>query len=82
MAAFLRKDLETFIASQIILMESYYVLSIRLLYYYLLESFLEIMIIVGNYKKIMIQSICLRKLKNRERKIILIEFPGHHRVQI
>ena len=42
--------------------------------------FLERIIIVGNYKKIMILNIYLEKLKNERRIIILREFLGYHRV--
>src|SRR5579871_3494863 len=71
MGTFQKKALEKFIASQRILILIYYVLSMRLLYYLLLEFFLERIIIVENYKKIMILNIHLKKLKNekgRDRK--------------
>src|SRR5579871_3087707 len=44
--------------------------------------FLERIIIVRNYKKIIILNIHLEKLKNRRRIMILREFLGYHRVQI
>ena len=65
---FLEKFLEKFIALQRILILIYYILFIRIPYYLLLEFFLERIIIVRNYRKIIILNIYLEKLKNRRRK--------------
>jgi len=56
-----RKALEKFTASQRILILNFYVLFIRRHYYLLLGIFLEKIIIVGNYRRIMILSIPLEK---------------------
>ena len=57
-----KKDLEIFIASQIILMPNYYILFIRLHYCLLQESYLGNIIIVESYKKIMIALTAIRAL--------------------
>ena len=80
MDVFLRRGLEIFTASQRILMLNFYTLFIRKPYYLLLEIFLEKMIIVGSYRRIMIPSIPLEKHRNGGRIIILRIFLGHHRV--
>ena len=58
---FHRKALGIFTALQTILMLNYYVKFIRKHYYLLLKKFLGKMIIVGNYRRIMILSIGLKK---------------------
>ena len=77
---FQRRVLGIFIASQRILILSFYVLFIRRHYYLLLEIFLEKIIIVGYYRRIMILSIPLEKHRNGRIIIILIGLLSYHRV--
>src|SRR5579871_374460 len=55
---------------------------IRLPYYLLLENYLEEIIIVGDYRKIMILSTHLKKQRDGGMNMILIGFLGHHKVLI
>ena len=76
-----RRTLEIFIASQRILMLNSYALFIRRLYYLLLENFLEKIIVLGRYRRIMILNTSLEKQRVGQIIIILILFLGQHRVQ-
>jgi hypothetical protein len=58
----------------------FYALSIRPPYYLLLENFLEKIIIVGSYKKTMIQNTNLEKQRYGGINMILRGFLGHHKV--
>jgi hypothetical protein len=75
-----RRVLEIFTASLRILMLNFYALFIRRPYYLLLEIFLEKIMIVGSYRRIMIPNIPLEKHRNGRMIMMLINFLGHHRV--
>ena len=81
MDAFQRKDLGIFTASQRILILNFYVLFIRRPCYLLLEIFLEKIIIVRSYRRIMILNTHLEKQRVGRIILMLILFLSYHRVQ-